>query len=169
MVWLDSMRMEHLWAPWRNTYISKVSEPASLAEVFSRIAQSSNDDEHFVLLRAKSFFSLLNLYPYNLGHLMIVPYRATGNLEDLSEEEMLEMMQLTVRMKAALTKAFSPHGFNVGLNLGSAAGAGISEHLHLHLVPRWRHDANFMTAIADTRVHPGDLQNVYKKLKEALG
>ncbi|PTY01746.1 HIT family hydrolase [Verrucomicrobia bacterium LW23] len=160
--------MEHLWAPWRNTYISKVSEAASLAEVFSRIAQSTDDEENHVLLRSKAFFVLLNLYPYNLGHLMIVPYRATGNLEDLSEDEMLEMMQLTIRMKAALTKAFAPHGFNVGLNLGAAAGAGISEHLHLHIVPRWRHDANFMTTVAEVRVHPGDLAAVYAKLKEAL-
>jgi ATP adenylyltransferase len=99
---------------------------------------------------------------------MVVPYRATGALEDLSDDELLELMTMLKRMKAALTAAFSAHGFNVGINLGAAAGAGIADHLHVHLVPRWRGDANFMTTTAETRVHPSDLASVYAIIRKHL-
>lgn len=158
--------MEHLWTPWRNDYVGKSRE--NLDDLFTRIAQSPNDEENFLLFRGKSWFVLLNAFPYNAGHLMIIPYRATPNLEDFSPEEQLEMMALLLRMKTAVTQAFRPHGFNIGINLGSAAGAGISKHLHIHLVPRWEHDANFMTTTADTRIHPSDLAEVYRRLKAVL-
>jgi ATP adenylyltransferase len=125
--------------------------------IFARIAQSTDDEAHFVLARGKSCFAVLNIFPYNTGHLMIIPYRETGALEDLSDDELLEMMTMLKRLKAAVSAAFSPQGFNVGINLGVAAGAGIEQHLHIHLVPRWKGDANFMTTTADTRVHPNDL------------
>ena len=158
--------MEHLWAPWRNLYVKDTQK--NEGGVFARIAQSSDDEANFVLARGKSGFAVLNVYPYNTGHLMIIPYRETGALEDLSDDELLEMMTLLKKMKTAVSAAFSPHGFNVGINLGAAAGAGIDQHLHIHLVPRWRGDANFMTATAETRVHPTDLATVYAAIRKHL-
>jgi ATP adenylyltransferase len=158
--------MEHLWAPWRNLYVKDSQKHEG--NIFAEIAQSTDDETHHVLARGKSCFAILNLYPYNTGHLMIIPYRVTGALEDLADDELLEMMTMLKRMKAAVTAAFQPHGFNVGINLGSAAGAGIEQHLHIHLVPRWRSDANFMTTIADTRVHPSELREVYVAIRKQL-
>ena len=158
--------MEHLWAPWRNLYVKDTQRHEG--NIFARIAQGSDDEAHFILTRGKSCFAILNLYPYNTGHLMIIPYRETGALEDLSDDETLEMMTMLKRMKAAVTAAFQPQGFNVGINLGSAAGAGIEQHLHMHLVPRWRTDANFMTTTAETRVHPNDLATVFAMIKKQL-
>jgi len=158
--------MEHLWAPWRNLYVKNCQK--NEGNVFAEIAQGSDDEGHYVLARGKGCFAILNLYPYNTGHLMVIPYRVTGALEDLSDDELLEMMTMLKRMKAAVTAAFQPHGFNVGINLGAAAGAGIDQHLHIHLVPRWRSDANFMTTTAETRVHPTELATVYAMLKKQL-
>ncbi|MEI9999041.1 MAG: HIT domain-containing protein [Verrucomicrobiota bacterium] len=162
--------MEHLWAPWRNLYVQDGPKelPEGSGSVFARIAQDTNDERNFVLARGKSCFALLNIFPYNTAHLMIVPYRQTGALEDLSQDELLELMTLLLRMKQAVSAAFHPQGFNVGINLGAAAGAGIDQHLHVHLVPRWRGDANFMTVTADTRVHPNDLVTVYAAIKKQL-
>ena len=158
--------MEHLWASWRNLYVNRPSE--TRGDVFAEIARSSDDQANHVLARGKSCFAVLNLYPYNTAHLMIVPYRTVPDLEDLSDDELLELMTMLKRMKAAVTEAFHPHGFNVGINLGIAAGAGIEQHLHVHLVPRWRNDANFMTVTAGTRVHPNDLETIYATLKKLL-
>jgi ATP adenylyltransferase len=158
--------MEHLWAPWRNSYVK--DNHKSEGNVFSEIARSSEDETNYVLARGKSCFALLNVYPYNTAHLMVVPYRVTGALEDLSDDETLELMTMLKRMKTAVTAAFQPQGFNVGINLGSAAGAGIEQHLHVHLVPRWRGDSNFMTVTAGTRVHPSDLAGVYAAIKKQL-
>jgi ATP adenylyltransferase len=157
--------MEHLWAPWRNLY---VQDTQARGDVFAEIAASNEDEKNRVLVRGKSCFALLNVYPYNTGHLMVVPYRATSALEDLGDDELLELMTMLKTMKRALTAAIEPHGFNIGINLGAAAGAGIEAHLHVHLVPRWRNDSNFMTTTADTRVHPADLAEVYAKLREKL-
>jgi ATP adenylyltransferase len=158
--------MEHLWAPWRNTYVKDGTKHEG--NIFGRIAQGTDDEANFVLTRGKACFAILNLYPYNTGHLMILPYRQTGALEDLSDDETLEMMTMLKRMKAAITAAFRPDGFNVGINLGAAAGAGIEQHLHIHLVPRWRNDANFMTTTAETRIHPSDLPSVFAAIKKQL-
>jgi ATP adenylyltransferase len=158
--------MEHLWAPWRNLYIKDPQKRGG--NIFAEIAQSSEDEAHFVLARGKSCFAVLNIYPYNTGHLMIIPYRHTGDLDDLSDDETLEMMTMLKRLKAALTAAFRPQGFNIGINLGTAAGAGIDQHLHVHLVPRWSGDANFMTTTAETRVHPADLAGVYAAIRKHL-
>ena len=158
--------MEHLWAPWRNLYVKDTQK--NEGNVFARIAQGSDDEGNFVLARGKSCFVVLNIYPYNTGHLMIIPYRETGALEDLSDDELLDMMQMLKRMKTAVTAAFQPQGFNIGMNIGAAAGAGIDQHLHMHLVPRWRGDANFMTATAETRVHPNDLRSVYEAIRKNL-
>ena len=159
--------MEHLWAPWRNLYVRHPQEKKG-ENVFADIARSSDDEINYVLARGKTCFALLNLYPYNTAHLMIVPYRATEDLDDLGDEELLELMTLLRRMKAAVTAAFAPHGFNIGINIGAAGGAGIASHLHVHLVPRWRGDSNFMTTTAGTRVHPSDLASVYQMIKEKI-
>jgi ATP adenylyltransferase len=158
--------MEHLWAPWRNLYVKDSQK--NQGDIFAEIAQGSEDEAHYVLARGKSCFALLNLYPYNTAHLMVIPYRATGDLDDLGDDELLELMTMLKRMKAAVTAAFNPQGFNVGINLGAAAGAGIDQHLHIHLVPRWRGDCNFMTTTAETRVHPTDLATVYASLRKQL-
>jgi len=158
--------MEHLWAPWRNLYVK--DDRKSEGDIFAEIARSSDDETNHVLARGKSCFAVLNVYPYNTAHLMVVPYRATGALEDLSDDETLELMAMLKQMKAAVTAAFQPHGFNVGINLGAAAGAGIEQHLHIHLVPRWRGDSNFMTTTAETRVHPTDLASVYAAIRKQL-
>jgi ATP adenylyltransferase len=163
---LYAVSMEHLWAPWRNLYVK--DEKKHEGDIFAEIARSSDDEANHVLARGKSCFAVLNLYPYNTAHLMVVPYRATGALEDLSDDELLELMTMLKQMKAAVTAAFRPHGFNIGLNLGAAAGAGIEQHLHMHLVPRWRSDANFMTTTADVRVHPTDLVSVYAAIRKQL-
>jgi len=158
--------MEHLWAPWRNLYVKHPQN--TTGNVFAQIAQSSDDETNLVLARGKSCFAILNLYPYNTAHLMIVPYRMTGDIDELSEDELLELMTMLKKMKAAVTAAFQPQGFNVGLNIGAAAGAGVEQHLHLHLVPRWRGDSNFMTTTAETRVHPADLLSVYAAIRKHL-
>ncbi len=158
--------MEHLWAPWRTPYVKDSRKTEG--DIFAEIARSSDDEANYVLARGKSCFALLNIFPYNTAHLMVVPYRATGDLDDLSDDETLELLAMLKRMKAAVTAAFQPQGFNVGINIGAAGGAGIDQHLHVHLVPRWRGDANFMTTTADTRVHPNDLAGVYQEIKKQL-
>ncbi len=155
-----------MWAPWRSDYVSKPG--GNTATLFADLAASNDDEKNLILLRGKCCFGILNRYPYNTGHLMVVPYRVTPNLEDLADDELLEMMNMIRHLKAVVAKAFQPQGYNVGINIGSVAGAGIVEHLHIHLVPRWKTDANFMTTTAETRVHPCDLPSVYKRLKDVL-
>ncbi len=158
--------MEHLWAPWRNLYVKESGKKEG--DVFAQIAQSTDDEANYVLARGKACFAILNIYPYNAGHTMVLPYRETGALEDLSVDELVEMMTMITRIKMAMSAAFHPDGFNIGLNLGAAAGAGIDQHLHFHIVPRWRGDSNFMSTTADTRVHPTDLAGVYAAIKKQL-
>ncbi|MDE1171885.1 MAG: HIT domain-containing protein [Verrucomicrobium sp.] len=160
--------MEHLWAPWRKAY---VEDPGvRQGGVFASLAQApaTDDAANFILWRGKASFAVLNRYPYNTGHALIIPYREVAELEQLSDDELAESLSALKKVKAALAAAFAPHGFNIGLNLGSAAGAGIEQHLHWHLVPRWRADANFMTTTGDVRIHPADLPSVYAALKAHL-
>ena len=160
--------MEHLWAPWRKAYVQDASTPRG--EIFARLAQapSSEDETNGVIWRGKACFAVLNRYPYNTGHTLILPYRVVADLEDLSDDELFESLTALKHLKAALTAAFRPHGFNIGLNLGAAAGAGIEQHLHWHLIPRWNGDVNFLTTTADTRIHPIDLPAVYKQIQAQL-
>ena len=160
--------MEPLHAPWRIEYILAPKVPAGEASVFKRIADSSEDEANLVIHRGRTCYALLNNYPYNGGHLMVVPYRQVPGLEDLTEDETLELMQVTRRCLAALRRTMKPDGFNVGLNLGRVAGAGIVEHLHLHVVPRWNGDTNFMPVLAGTAVLPVALSEVAARLREAL-
>jgi ATP adenylyltransferase len=160
--------METLHAPWRIQYILSAKSPPGEASLFTRIAQSSDDAANLVVARDRTCYALLNNYPYNGGHLMVVPYKQAADLGDLTDEELADLMKLAKRCQAALRQVMSPHGFNIGLNLGKAAGAGIAEHLHLHIVPRWTGDTNFMPVIAGTNVLPEALADVAARLRAAL-
>ena len=159
--------MESLHAPWRIEYIL-APKPLQDDSLFSRIAQSNDDESNYVIARGRSCFALLNTYPYTGGHLMIVPYKQVQDFENLNDDEMLELLKLTRRCQRALTCVMKPHGFNVGINLGKVAGAGIVEHLHIHVVPRWDGDTNFMPVLANTSVVPQALKDIAAQLRKAL-
>jgi ATP adenylyltransferase len=159
--------MESLHAPWRIEYIlaAKPSLPESL---FTRIAQSTDDEANYVIVRARTCYALLNAYPYTGGHLMIVPYKQAPDLDGLTEQEMTDLLKLTRRCQSALTRVMKPDGFNIGFNLGKVAGAGIIEHVHLHVVPRWEGDTNFMPVLGSTTVVPQALRELAGQLRQAL-
>ena len=161
-------RMESLHAPWRIEYIL-ARKPELNTGLFARIAQSSDDEANFVVVRDRTCFALLNRYPYNGGHLMVVPYKEAADLNGLTDEEVADLWKLVRRCLNALTAVTKPDGFNVGINLGKVAGAGILEHLHIHIVPRWNGDTNFMPVIAGTGVVPDALQEIAAKLRAELG
>jgi ATP adenylyltransferase len=160
--------MESLHAPWRIEYILS-PKPQLDTSLFIRIAQSNDDVANRVIVRDRTCFALLNTYPYNGGHLMIVPYKQVPNLNGLTEEELADLWKLTRRCINALTKIMKPDGFNVGINLGRVAGAGVADHLHIHVVPRWIGDTNFMPVLANTSVLPQALDEVAAKLRVELG
>ena len=158
--------MERLWSPWRAKYIASGVDSQAGGCVFCRIASDPEHDEtNYVLHRAEHAFIVLNLYPYITGHLMVVPYLHTGEFDSLPKEISDELMDLAKRSQTALCEVYSPSGFNLGMNLGTAAGAGIPDHLHLHLLPRWSGDTNFMTTVGEARVLPEDLESTYAKLR----
>ena len=154
--------MERLWSPWRLSYVTGASggDPSC---VFCDALKSEQHD--LVLARGRLCYAILNLYPYNGGHLMVALNRHVGTLAATTPDEQTELMQLTRRAEIALTEAYTPQGINIGVNIGRPAGAGVLDHLHVHLVPRWNGDTNFMTAIADTRVLPEDLATSAKRLR----
>ena len=156
--------MESLHAPWRIEYIL-APKPKLDASLFTTIAQSSDDEENLVVTRNRTCFALLNKFPYNGGHLMIVPYKEVA---DLTDGELADLWNLARRCIAALTAVMKPDGFNIGINLGKVAGAGIVEHLHVHVVPRWNGDTNFMPVIANTGVVPQALRETAAKLRAEL-
>jgi ATP adenylyltransferase len=160
--------MESLHAPWRIQYIRSPKTDLSDTSLFTRIAQSDDDVANGVIARSQTCYAVLNTYPYNGGHLMVVPYKQTNDLNALTETELCDLLKLTRRCQNALTKVMQPDGFNIGLNLGKVAGAGIVEHLHIHVVPRWSGDTNFMPVLAHTRVLPEALSEVAAKLRAAL-
>lgn len=159
--------MEPLHAPWRIEYIL-APKPAREQSLFTDIAQSSDDEANHVIARDKTCYALLNRYPYNGGHIMVVPYKQTTDFNGLTEDELLDLMKLTRRCQNALGKVMRPEGFNIGVNLGKCAGAGIVEHLHIHVVPRWNGDTNFMPVIAGNTVVPEALKDIAAKLRAAL-
>jgi ATP adenylyltransferase len=159
--------MESLHAPWRIEYIL-APRPALTESLFTRIAQSSDDEANCVIARERTCFALLNTYPYTGGHLMVVPYKQAADLNDLTEEELADLLKLTRRCQNALQRVMKPDGFNIGINLGRVAGAGIIEHLHLHVVPRWLGDTNFMPVLANTTVVPQALRELAAQLRAAL-
>ena len=159
--------MDSLHAPWRIEYILAPKHP-STESLFTRIAQSNDDEANLVIVRDRTCYALLNAYPYTGGHLMIVPYKQVTDMHGLTDEELLDLMKLTRRCQNALTKVMKPEGFNIGINLGKVAGAGILEHLHIHIVPRWLGDTNFMPVLANTTVVPQALRDLAAQLRAAL-
>lgn len=155
--------LESLWAPWRIEYLERERKPDFLREA----GESSNDAEHLVVYRRKSAFLMMNLYPYAPGHLMVVPYRTVSRFVELTDDEKIELMDLASYAERLLEEVVKAQGFNVGWNVGAAAGAGVADHLHLHIVPRWNGDHNFMTVLGGTRIIPVGLTPLYEKLRSA--
>jgi ATP adenylyltransferase len=146
--------MDRLWSPWRLEYITRTDRDGGC--IFCRESQPP-ESAALVVFEGRTCYVILNLYPYNNGHLMVVPHRHVGSLAALTGEEMAEVGRLTQRCEIALTEAYLPHGFNIGVNLGKPAGAGVLDHVHVHVVPRWNGDTNFMTIVGDMRVLPENL------------
>lgn len=159
--------MDSLHAPWRIEYILAPKLAAS-ESLFTQIAQSNEDEANLVIVRDRTCYALLNAFPYTGGHLMIVPYKQVIDMNGLTDGEMTDLMKLTRRCQNALTKVMKPDGFNIGINLGKVAGAGILEHLHIHIVPRWLGDTNFMPVLANTTVVPQALRDLASQLRTAL-
>jgi ATP adenylyltransferase len=160
--------MEPLHAPWRIAYILGPKPVPAGARLFSQIAQSQDDVGNYVVVRERTCFAMLNRYPYTGGHLLVVPYTQTADLNGLTEEELSDLILLTRRCQNALTRVMKPDGFNIGLNLGTVAGAGITDHVHIHVVPRWNGDTNFMPVLGGTTVVPEALAEVAAKLRAEL-
>ena len=154
--------MEHIWAPWRVEYIESVKTAGCI--LCEKLAED-NDIENYILFRGEKNFVILNKYPYNPGHLMIAPYRHIAKLEELSDDELFEHWKIVSRCVMILRETLNPGGFNVGINMGRTAGAGIEEHIHTHIVPRWHGDTNFVTVVADVRVLPQALADTYERLR----
>jgi len=157
--------MEIKFTPWRMAYISSSDTPANDECVLCARGRVTPTADNLVLYRGASCYALMNLYPYNTGHLMIVPYRHTADLAGLDAATAGELFDLTRKSVAAITTVMAPHGFNIGMNLGRTAGAGIDEHMHMHIVPRWNGDANFMPIIGGTKLIPEALDQTYAKLR----
>ena len=160
--------MESLHAPWRIEYILAPKPPPAETSLFVQIAQSSDDEANLVIARERSCFALLNRYPYTGGHLMVVPYKQVYDFNGLTDEELTDLMRLTRRCQNALSREMKAEGFNIGINLGKAAGAGIAEHLHIHVVPRWSGDTNFMPVIGGATVVPQALTELAARLRGLL-
>ena len=159
--------MDIIWAPWRLEYVKAPhNKDAEGGCIFCEFPSRDEDAECHVFLRRKHCFGMLNRYPYNNGHMLIAPYRHVANLSDLSDEVIADIMAAVRDCVEAQKKLMSPHGFNIGLNLGAAAGAGIEQHIHWHIVPRWAGDTNFMPVIGDTKVIPQSLKKMYELLSE---
>ena len=158
--------MDRLWSPWRAKYIASGVDSQAKTCVFCTIASDpTNDDSNFVVYRGTHAFVVLNLYPYISGHMLVIPYQHLGELDSTPKEITDELMDLIKRSQTALRKVYSPQGFNIGMNLGAAAGAGIVDHIHWHVLPRWSGDTNFMTTVGESRVIPEDLPTTYSKLR----
>jgi ATP adenylyltransferase len=158
-----------LWAPWRMQYIEKGSSGEVEDNIFVSLPAKENDRQNLILHRGKTAFVMMNAFPYTNGHLLIAPYKQTAELSDLTDEELLEINQLLAKAVGWIRQAYKPDGFNIGVNLGRSAGAGIPMHVHWHIVPRWSGDTNFMTTVGEVRVLPQSLEESYDRLKEAIG
>jgi len=157
--------MEYLWAPWRIEYIQRASESGC---ILCQKPRENNDEANFILYRGQHNFIILNAFPYNPGHLMVAPYRHIANLQDLRDAEAEEHFDIIKKGLELLKEVMEPMGFNIGLNLGKVAGAGIAEHIHTHIVPRWQGDTNFMPVLSDTKVLSEALISTYQKLRAKL-
>jgi ATP adenylyltransferase len=155
--------MDYLWTPWRYTYVSTVDKTDGC--IFCQLLNLGDDQKALIVHRGELNFIILNAYPYTSGHVMVVPYEHVDRLNLLPEAAANEMMVLTRRLEDILTELYGPDGVNLGMNIGKAAGAGVAGHIHMHVLPRWVADANFMTVVAETRVLPESLQETYRRLK----
>ncbi|MEW5979873.1 MAG: HIT domain-containing protein [Acidobacteriota bacterium] len=155
--------MDYLWSPWRYQYIAGIRTARKC--VFCIDESPQDDEQNLIVFRGELNFLILNLFPYTSGHVLIAPYEHLADFSDCSPRQTQEMMDIAKRAQSALTETYHPDGFNLGMNLGKCAGAGVEHHLHLHLVPRWVGDSNFMGTIGETRVLPESLSDSYRKLK----
>lgn len=165
--------MKRMWSPWRSSYIETFKNAGkkkskSKKSIFLRALEANDDDKHFIVWRGKHCFVIMNLYPYNSGHVMIVPYRQVARYDELTDPELLDIMRTIRRTLQALDEEMRPEGFNIGANLGRASGAGVNEHIHFHVVPRWNGDTNFMPVLTDTKVISEDMRATLQKLRRAF-
>ena len=158
--------MDYIWTPWRYRYIADASKDDRC--IFCDALAANDDVGALIVLRGKKNFVILNKYPYTSGHVMVVPYAHVAELDATDPETLAEMMRMAQRVQTALGKTYHPQGYNLGMNLGRAAGAGVTGHIHMHLLPRWAGDANFMTVVGETRMEPEDLATTFEKLRKAL-
>ena len=156
--------MKHLWSPWRMTYIEKHKDEQGCA--FCRALERPDGPDNLIIFRGQRAFVILNRYPYTSGHLMVVPYVHQSSLEILEADIRAEVMELAALGITVLRQVYNPQGFNIGINIGEAAGAGITEHVHLHIVPRWTGDTSFMSSLGQTRVLPESLEDSYRRIRE---
>ena len=160
--------MDFLFTPWRYAYVTTANNPGEClfcGFAQTNVARAQNDEQAMIVHRAQFCFVILNAFPYTSGHVMVVPYEHVDELQKLSPPAAQEMMALTQRLEGILRQLYHPDGLNLGMNLGKAAGAGIAGHIHMHILPRWSGDVNFMSAIGETRVLPEDLQTTYKRIR----
>lgn len=164
--------MDRMWSPWRSKHIETLTRgleaPDDRGSLFVRLAEDDRDVENLILWRGERVYVVMNRYPYNNGHLLVVPYRQVAQYDDLTAEEQIEIARTIDRCIRWLRHALSPDGFNVGMNLGKAAGAGVPEHLHAHVVPRWNGDTNFMPTVADLKVIPEGMNDTFQKLRDVV-
>lgn len=157
--------MKHIWSPWRMKYIRNQNEPEGC--IFCDGVKIEDGIENLIVARSEHSFVILNRYPYTSGHVMVVPYAHVATLDKLDKDTLADMMELIQQSIAVINEVYAPEGYNIGANLGDIAGAGITDHIHFHVVPRWGGDTNFMTATADVRVIPEDLGETLQRLKDA--
>ncbi|GAB4497002.1 MAG: HIT domain-containing protein [Anaerolineales bacterium] len=158
--------MKHLWSPWRMTYIENSKNEEGC--VFCNAQAQADSAKNLIAFRGKFSYVILNRFPYTSGHLMVIPFAHVATIEALDAATRAEMMELTSRCTTELRNIYKPHGFNVGINMGEAAGAGVLGHVHIHIVPRWAGDTNFMSTVGETRVLPESLEETYKRVREAF-
>jgi ATP adenylyltransferase len=160
--------MDYLWTPWRYRYMEQVTAGKQPDCIFCEAVAANKDDETLIVYRGEKVFIILNRFPYTSGHVMIVPYAHVAELNSCDPATLSEMMTIAQRLEKVFQLNYKPDGMNLGMNLGRAAGAGVAGHLHLHVLPRWFGDSNFMTVTAETRIHPEELQVTYTRLRKAL-
>lgn len=165
---MEESGVKKLWAPWRLAYLNGEGREDGCVFCNKPALDPSEDKKSLILHRGEHCFIIMNLYPYNNGHVMVIPYKHTGDFGELNDGEMLEMMQLTQLTLKVFKRVFDPDGFNTGFNLGRAAGGGITDHIHFHVLPRWAGDTNFMPVLGETRIISEHISDTYDKLKEAF-